>query len=166
MEDMKNMEDDKSMKEMKDMKKHMKDVKTSLVAALVVALVAAAPLAAQSSPSKPAPGVAGNWDVAIAMPDGTLPATMTLALDGKKVTGTFNSEHSGEVPVEGQLADGKLTFSVVVHSGSAQEMKIDFTGALKADGTLAGTMTWTMGEMTWTASRAKSARTPPIERLR
>ncbi len=136
--------------------KHMKSVKHMqvILGAIVIACVAAAPLAAQSSASKPA-GVAGHWDVAISMQDGTLPATMALTQDGKKVTGTFNSEHSGEVPVEGQFADGKLTFAVVVHSGSAQEMKIEFAGALKADGTLAGTASWSMGEMTWTASRAK-----------
>jgi hypothetical protein len=49
--------------------------------AIVLALIAAATLAAQSSASKPA-GVAGNWDVAISMQDGTLPATMALAQDG------------------------------------------------------------------------------------
>ena len=122
--------------------------------AIVLALIAVASLAAQSSASKPA-SVAGHWDVAVSMQEGTLPATMALAQDGKKVSGTFNSEHSGEVPVEGQFADGKLTFAVVVHSGSAQEMKIEFAGELKADGTLGGRASWPMGEMTWTASRAK-----------
>ena len=34
-------------------------------------------------------------------------------------------------------------------------MKIDFTGKLKADGTLAGTLTGPMGDMPWTASRVK-----------
>jgi hypothetical protein len=140
------------MKNMKEMK-GMKSMKT-LFGAIALALIAAAPLAAQSSASKPS-SVAGNWDVAISMQDGTLPATMALAQEGKKVTGTFNSEHSGEVPVDGQFADGKLTFTTVVHSGSPQEMKIEFAGALKADGTLAGTLSSPMGDMTWTASRAK-----------
>jgi hypothetical protein len=140
------MKDMKGMKEMKGMK--------TWFGAIVLALIAAAPLTAQSSASKPA-SVAGNWDVSISMQDGTLPATMALALDGKKVTGTFNSEHSGEVPVDGQFVDGRLTFTALVHSGSPQEMKIEFAGALKADGTMAGTLSSPMGDMTWTASRAK-----------
>ena len=134
--------------------KAMKDMTKIVLAAIALALAAAAPVAAQSSSTK-TPNVSGRWDVAIAMQDGTLPATLTLAQDGKKITGTFNSEHSGEVPVDGQYADSTLTFTAVVHSGSAQEMKIQFAGALKADGTLGGTLSWPMGEMTWTASRAK-----------
>jgi len=134
--------------------KGMKDVKT-ILGMIAIALVAAVPLAAQDHSSKPPAGVAGNWNMSVAGQDGAMVATMALAQDGKKVTGTLNSEHSGEVAVDGQFADGKLTFSIVVHGGSAQEMKMEFAGLLKADGTLAGTLSGPMGDMTWTASRVK-----------
>jgi hypothetical protein len=135
--------------------KSMKMKKMTILAAILGTAFAVAPLAAEQSPSKTPAGVAGNWNVSVVAPDGPMAATMALAQNAEKVTGTFNSDHSGEVTIAGQFADGKLTFSVAVHEGSAREMKIEFSGAFKADGTLAGTLSSPMGDMTWTASRAK-----------
>ena len=78
---------------------------------------------------------------------------MDLKVDGKKVTGTLSSPQ-GEVAVAGEFADSKLTFSINVQ-GNGGEMKIDFAGTLKADGTIAGTMAFPQGEIPWTATRPK-----------
>lgn len=109
---------------------------------------------AQEKPKAPA-GVAGNWSISVAAQDGQMSAGMALKQDGQKVTGTFTSDHTGEAPVEGQYVDGTLTFTIPLHGGTDPSMRVDFTGKLKADGTLAGTLTGPMGEMSWTASRVK-----------
>ncbi len=111
---------------------------------------------AQQDPPKAAPaGVAGNWSLVVAAQDGTITAGMSLKQDGQKVTGTFTSDHTGEVAVDGQYVDGTLSFTIALHGGNDPSMKIDFTGKLKTDGSLAGSLTGPMGDMEWTASRVK-----------
>lgn len=112
-----------------------------------------------AAPSKPADAkapdsVAGKWDMSAETPQGTMPVTLVIKLDGKKVTGTLASAQ-GETPMEGEFADGKLTMSIVFQ-GSSGQMNITFNGALKDDGTLAGTFDFGQGEMKWSATRAKN----------
>jgi hypothetical protein len=132
------------------------------LAALVLATVMTGS-AAQQATEKPqqdpkaeakAPaGVAGKWILAVETQNGTRTPAMELKVDGKKVTGTLSSP-DGEVAVAGEFADNKLTFTINVQSNGG-DMKIDFTGTLKADGTLAGTMAFPQGEIPWTAARPK-----------
>ena len=107
-------------------------------------------------PAKPAAptGVAGKWTMSVNGQDGVITAGLALTQDGRKVTGTLTSDQTGEVPLAGEFADGTLTFSVTVHTDS-DAMRVDFTGKLKDDGTLAGSLTGPMGDMTWTATRVK-----------
>jgi hypothetical protein len=119
--------------------------------------------AAQQAPEKPkqdskaeakAPaGVAVKWILAVETQNGTMTPAMELKVDGKKVTGTLSSQ-DGEAAVAGEFADNKLTFSINVQRNGG-DMKIDFAGTLKADGTLAGTMAFPQGEIPWTAARPK-----------
>jgi hypothetical protein len=81
-------------------------------------------------------------------------AGMTLAQDGTKVTGTFTSDHTGEAALEGEFANGTLTFTVTVHAAD-NPMRVDFAGKMQDDGSLVGTLKGQMGEMSWTATRAK-----------
>lgn len=98
-------------------------------------------------------GVAGKWILTVETQNGTMNPALDLKVDGKKVTGTLTSPQ-GETQIAGEFADNKLTFSLNIQSNGG-EMKIDFAGTLKADGTLAGTMAFPQGEIPWTAARPK-----------
>jgi len=125
------------------------------VVALVLLFAAVGGLSAQQDKSHgTAPTVAGKWDMAVPSDQGTMAASFVIDLDGSKVTGTFTSDHTGDVPLAGKFEDGTLTFSITVHTGS-DAMQLDFIGKLKGDGTLGGTLSGPMGELAWTASRAK-----------
>src|SRR5207244_10809845 len=69
-----------------------------------------------------------------ALPISDRTSTVEMKLDGKKVSGTATAP-SGEYPFIGEFVDGKLSFTM-----DYQNLKIVFAGALKDDGTLAGTM--------------------------
>jgi hypothetical protein len=103
--------------------------------------------------AKPAPTPAGKWDVTAQTQQGSLPSTLDLKLDGKKVTGTMASQ-MGETPVQGEFADGKLKFSISVQSNSGS-VEVVFSASFKEDGSLAGTFDYGQGPMNWTATRAK-----------
>lgn len=114
----------------------------------------AAPAAAKPADAKTTASVAGKWDMSAETPQGTTPVTLVIKLDGKKVTGTMSGPQ-GEIPMEGEFADGKLTMSISFQ-GNGGSMNITFNGALKDDGTLAGTFDFGQGEMKWSATRAKN----------
>lgn len=132
--------------------------------AATVAL-AALPLAAQQTskpdPAKPepkteakeAPTPAGKWSMSITTDQGDRQATLDIKLEGKKVTGSLASE-MGEAPIAGEFAEGKLVFSMTMQTGNG-DFQIGFTGGLKEDGTLAGTLDFGQGALNWTAARIK-----------
>ena len=125
-----------------------------LVVSLVMFVVVSSVLTAQqSAPQKTAPSVAGKWNMSVQSDQGEMAAMFTINLDGKKVTGTLNSDHTGEVPLEGTFEDGTLAFTVTVHAENPAQLNV--VGKLKDDGTLTGKLTGPMGELAWTATRAK-----------
>jgi len=87
-------------------------------------------------------------------PHGPMAATLTLKQDGKKVTGTFESDHTGHRVLEGEFADGTLSLGTP-DSGSDPGQAFTITAKLKDDGTLAGYVSSAAGDMTWTAKRVK-----------
>lgn len=111
--------------------------------------------AQQAKPKADTASVAGKWAISVANDQGPMSAGMALTQNAAKVTGTFTSDHTGEVPIEGEFANGTLTFSIDIHGDSGSSMHVDFSGKMKDDGTLAGTLKGPMGEMTWTATRGK-----------
>jgi hypothetical protein len=114
---------------------------------------AAAPKADEKAPATPA----GKWTMTLQSPQGAFVSTLELKVDGKKVTGTSTNDMLGTQALEGEFADGKVSFwmSITMPNGGGS-MDLSYTGALKADGTMAGTMTIPqMGEMPWTAERIK-----------
>ncbi|HKW02795.1 MAG TPA: hypothetical protein VJN96_23430 [Vicinamibacterales bacterium] len=125
----------------------------TLVTALVIGLLAN--LHAQQAKPKAETTVAGKWTIAVANDQVPISAGLTLAQHGTKVTGTFTSDHTGEAPVEGEFANGTLTFFITVHADGGNAMQVDFTARLKDDGSLAGTLKGPMGEMNWTGTRTK-----------
>ena len=110
---------------------------------------------ARSAPVPTSPGVsgsvAGRWNMSIEMQGNVMAAALALTLDGDKVAGTLTSDHSGELRVAGTFVKGVLEFKVITGDGPT----MTFTGALKDGDTLAGKLNGQMGDLNWTAPRAK-----------
>jgi hypothetical protein len=94
----------------------------------------------------------GDWKMHIV--EAQLDVELELRQAGNKVTGSAMSEHLGKMTLAGTLASGTLSFTTVGSTGG-QEVRIEYTGKHKADGTFAGDLTSQMGAMTWTAARVK-----------
>ena len=97
--------------------------------------------------------VAGTWALAIKGPaaHGDVSAGLVLAQRGSQVTGTF-SAHGADRSVKGEFKESTLTLST--GSGDTNQ-DLTLTAKLKTDGTLAGYLSGPMGDMQWTASRAR-----------
>ena len=120
------------------------DVPTLLA---VLALTATLPAWSQ------APAVAGKWRMTIEFADEARPAGLELKVDGQKVTGRFVAAFAGgDIPVEGELTNGTLTFSGSTTGGPHPGMQLDFSATLKDD-KLAGAMSAPFGDFRWTAER-------------
>ena len=78
---------------------------------------------------------------------------LVLKQDGKKVTATPAPPHGSEIPLEGEFVGGTLKLSTSSQGGEAPHATLN--AVLKSDGTLAGYLSGPMGDMQWTASRAK-----------
>jgi hypothetical protein len=99
--------------------------------------------------------VAGKWNLTIegASPFGHhFPAVeLELEQDGKKITANFLIPDHGDLPMEGEFVDGKLTLRTTEDG----YMQMNLSGKLGEDGTMSGTVkAQPIGEMTWTAKRA------------
>ena len=103
--------------------------------------------------TKAAPSPAGKWNVNVETQQGAMPSTLELKLDGKKITGTIASQ-MGESALEGEFADGKLKFWFTLQA-NGNNVPITFNGAFKDDGSLAGTLEYGQGPISWTATRVK-----------
>lgn len=115
---------------------------------LLMAAVTGIPVQAATSTS---PGVAGEWELAVKGPaaHGDLTAVMELAQDGSKVTGTFTA-HGRTHKLAGRFDSGELSLET---TDTPADHAMTFTAKLKEDGTLAGYLSSSMGDMRWTASR-------------
>ena len=128
-----------------------------------LAFAVAAAVAIGSSPVLTAQAVApakadtskvdGKWAMNVQTPQGAMDVSLDLKSEGKKITGTITSPQ-GDAPLEGEYADGKIAFAISIESPEGA-MAIGFAGAMKDDGTMAGTLTGPFGEAPWTASRVK-----------
>ena len=113
-----------------------------------------APPAADAKPSGKAT-VSGKWTMTLEL-ENQPPAALDVKLTDKKVSGALTSP-SGEVPIAGDYTDGKLTFSITVQSSQGQ-FTIAFTGGLKDDDTMTGTMDFGQGSVNWKAVRVKDGK--------
>src|SRR5262245_23466842 len=109
--------------------------------ALVVMLAASASAHAQQK------SIAGTWTMSI---EG-MTLSMALEQTGKKIEGTLESPH-GLIRVKGEF-DGRMLTLAGALEGGPHELEVSVKGALQTDGTLAGAMTTSVGDMKWTASR-------------
>jgi hypothetical protein len=137
----------------------------SIVALLAVLCVAAPALAFQAAgqqqqaePPKTeetaAPAsIAGKWNVVTTSDQGRLTSVLDIKLEETKVTGSITSE-MGTSAIEGEWKDGALGFGITMETANGP-FSLWFAGALKDDGSLAGTIDFGQGTLPWTATRAK-----------
>lgn len=132
-------------------------IRFALAFAVVAAIAVGAqtPAAAQAVTAAKADTskVDGKWAMNVETPQGAMDVALDIKSEGKKITGTITSPQ-GETPLEGEFADGKIAFAISIESPEGA-MAIGFAGAMKEDGTMAGTLTGPFGEAPWTASRVK-----------
>ncbi|HEX2444888.1 MAG TPA: hypothetical protein VHJ77_13150 [Vicinamibacterales bacterium] len=117
---------------------------------VAAAVAAACALTAGVAAQKAASTVAGKWTLSVNTPHGDTPMGLELRQDGRKISGTLATPH-GEVRLEGELADGKLTLATT----DSDSPQMTLNGALKDDGTMAGYLSSERGDMKWTAERRK-----------
>jgi hypothetical protein len=123
------------------------------VAACAAAVLAIGVTHAQGAKTSEQANVSGRWVMAVkGGPHGDTTMGLTLKQEGTKVTGTFASPH-GDVPVSGEFADGALDIATVVTN--TDDPNGTFKAKLKCDGPLAGYLSSQMGDMSFTAARAK-----------
>jgi hypothetical protein len=122
--------------------------------AAALTLISAAAVSAQDG-GKSAASVAGTWTVSVAAqgPHGAMSAELTLEQDGRKVSGRL-AAHGSEHALEGKFEDGTLTLA----TGDNDTRQLTLTAKLKDDGTLDGYLSGPMGDVRWTAARAKDAK--------
>ena len=117
---------------------------SALTATIVLAISASLALAASISDS-----VSGTWDITFKMGEHTGEGTMTLKLDGDKVTGTVETAHTGPGTLSnGTYKDGKLSFT----ADFAKHESINFTGEIN-DGKIQGEFATEGMTGTWAATR-------------
>jgi hypothetical protein len=114
------------------------------IACLVVPGLAVRPRAAE-------PGIAGDWILTVKGPaaHGDLTATLSLTLDGRKVTGRLTA-HGNEPPVTGEFVDGTLSLEV---PDAPAGRSLSITARLNDEGTLAGYISTADGDMSFTGKR-------------
>lgn len=117
---------------------------------LLISVTAASPGAhAQAQP-------AGKWKMTIEFTNGSQQAGLEIKISGRKVSGTFAAAFAGgEVPIEGEIDDRKITFSAATTGGPHPGMHLDFSAALRDDGTLAGKLAAPFGDFDFTAEKMK-----------
>jgi hypothetical protein len=116
---------------------------------LVIAAIAVLALTAGARPA--APDLTGTWSLAAEGPHGAAAMSLVLKQKAEQVTGTFVSGHGPDLALMGEFAGGRLK----LESADEGDHKVIFNATLKDDGTLAGYVSGPMGDVKWTAARAK-----------
>ncbi len=98
-------------------------------------------------------GAAGKWNVTFNTPQGDFPAVATLKVEGAKLSGTFGSQ-LGETQVTGSLDGVKITLEMTVDSPQGS-INLTMTGEMRGDDMVGLADVPGMGQMQWSAKRAK-----------
>ena len=62
---------------------------------------------------------AGTWNTSIRTPQGDLPLVIELAVDGKKLTGTFSNHFMPKIPIQsGTVTGNQLAFTMTLVSAT------------------------------------------------
>ena len=122
------------------------------ILALFAALALVVPASAQTV------DVTGKWDVTFNTQQGQLPASLTIAKDGDKLTGTLSSQQ-GDVPISAEVKDKGVTVYAAVQTNNGS-LNIVMTGTVDGD-TMRGSVDFGgRGTADWSAKRTASAQPP------
>ncbi len=102
----------------------------------------------ESKPTPPA--IDGKWAMTIELESPDRVSTVTLKIDGTKVSGSVVGP-SGEYPLKGEYGEGKLTFAIDYQG----RYTVTFTGAPDGNDVLKGTLDYGQGPVNWKAERVK-----------
>ena len=134
-------------------------IRLAFAAALLSVAVAGAPLSAYAPQDAAGPAKAdtksvdGKWAMDVQTDQGSMAVGVDFKSEGKKITGIISGPQ-GDAPLVGEFENGKIAFGISIDSPEGA-MAIGFAGAMKDDGTMAGTLTGPFGEAPWTAVRVK-----------
>ena len=103
--------------------------------AIAIALMVLVAAFGADSVSAKEKSISGTWTLSVEH----IGLRLDLAQKNKTVTGTLDWPHGDPIKLSGAIAGDRLTFSGD-SSGENFTVHIDSTGALKADGTLTGTL--------------------------
>jgi hypothetical protein len=118
---------------------------TAFIAVAILAVSVSLALASHKTDS-----VSGEWHITFKMGEHTGEGTMTLKLDGEKVTGTIETAHTGPGTLSNSTyKDGKLSFT----ADFAKHESINFTGEVK-DGKIQGEFATEGMTGTWAATKS------------
>ena len=121
-------------------------------AAAAPAAAAPASAAAPATAAATGDGITGKWDILMDTPGGQIPFSANFVQAGEKVSGMIAGP-TGEIPVTGTMTGNALKMDMNIQTPQG-DMEIKFTGDLGPQG-LAGKASTMMGDMTWSATRAK-----------
>jgi len=117
-------------------------LRTSVISVTLTIFAVAATASATMfwQPKPKADAISGAWDAVLTTDDNTVQLTLTLKLEGNKVTGSFESSHLGSGAINnGSWAKDKLTIAMETSHAS-----LTLTGELQ-NGKLTGE--WDAGHM-------------------
>ncbi len=126
----------------------------------IALLCAAAALLVPTRAGAQAVDVTGKWDVSINTGQEVIPALLTLNKEGDKITGGIRDGRApdrGEAPLQGTLADNKLTVNFDYADAQNGAMHIVMNGTVQKDA-MSGTIEFGgMGQGDWSAKRSAAS---------
>ena len=130
-------------------------MKTLIAVTLLVTCAAVISTSAQNTRSQ-APSVAGRWLITTTAdgPHGKTSMPLVLVQDGRKVTATLTPPHGDELTLAGELINREL--KLTTGEEKDRHHAVTLQARLRDDGSLAGVVSGPMGDVTWTAVRAKN----------
>src|SRR5260370_26326110 len=72
--------------------------------------------------------IAGDWQLSVETPHGTMTGPLKVEQDGTKITGSYETEHAGKLTITGKVEGKKVTFSM-----DARGMTVTFNGDVDGD---------------------------------
>lgn len=74
--------------------------------------------------------IAGTWKLSVETPHGLVSGPLEVKQDGQKLTGKYEAEHIGSMPVTGKLDGKKVSFSLEVPGANTS---ITLNGTVEGD---------------------------------
>lgn len=102
--------------------------------------------------AKAGPNISGKWIMDVHLEAGSGTPSFDLLQEGETITGTYSGQF-GEAPVTGTIKDNNIELNIKV-TAMGQEIAMLYTGVLKEDGGMKGTVKiGQFGEGTFTGEK-------------